>query len=231
MPIMFFSPSYLAIMLIGAVVMGWAQWRVRSAYGRFSKVSSRSGLTGAQVARRLLDADRLFDVSIERTSGKLDDHYDPRERVLRLSPDVHDGNSLASIGVAAHEMGHALQHAEGYAPLSFRQAFYPVASFSSRSWPTLLMIGFILGVSPLGKGLLIAAAVALGIYSIFALVTLPVEFNASRRALVLLEGSGTLNGEELDGARKVLSAAGLTYVASAFQTLLTLFYVLSRARN
>lgn len=218
-------------MLLGAIAMGWAQWRVHSAYGKYSKVASRRGLTGAQVARNLLDADRLFDVAIERTTGKLDDHYDPRERVLRLSPGVHDGTSLASIGVAAHEMGHALQHAEGYAPLNFRQAFFPVAAFSSRAWTWLLMLGFFMAASPLGQGLYIAAAVALGIYTIFSLVTLPVEFDASRRALLLLEGSQTLDSQELVGARQVLSAAGLTYVASAFQTVLTLLYVISRARN
>ena len=125
----FFSPSYLVITLIGMVAMGWAQWRVHSAYKKYSKIGARTGMTGAQVARQLLDSDRLFDVSIEKTSGKLDDHYDPQARVLRLSEGVHDGSSLASIGVAAHEMGHALQHAEGYAPLSFRQAFFPGRRF------------------------------------------------------------------------------------------------------
>jgi hypothetical protein len=227
----FFSPSYLVVMLVGMVVMGWAQWRVHSAYGKYSKVRARKGLTGAQVARQLLDSDRLFDVSIEKTSGKLDDHYDPQARVLRLSAGVHDGDSLASIGVAAHEMGHALQHAEGYAPLSFRQAFFPIAAFSSRAWSTLLLFGIILGVTPLGRGLLIAAAILLAIYAVFALVTLPVEYDASRRALLLLEGSQALDGEEIEGARKVLSAAGLTYVASAFQTVLMLVYVVSRARQ
>ena len=131
---MFFDPLYMVIMLVGMALMGWAQFRVRSNYKRYLKVPARSGLTGAQVARRLLDADQLQDVFIERIKGELSDHYDPRERVLRLSEAVHDGNSLASIGVAAHEMGHALQHAEGYGPLSFRQAFLPVASFSSRAW-------------------------------------------------------------------------------------------------
>ncbi len=231
MPIFFLGPGYMLVMLAGGLVMAWAQWRVRSAFKRYSNVPSGAGLTGAQVARRLLDAERLFDVQIERTSGRLDDHYDPRGKVLRLSESVHDGSSLASIGVAAHEMGHALQHAEGYAPLSFRQAFYPVAAFSSRSWSVLLMIGLIVGFSPLGKGLLIAAAIAMSLYTIFALVTLPVEFDASRRALLLLESSRNLNEEELVGARKVLSAAGLTYVASAFQTVLTLMYVVMRTRQ
>ena len=230
MPI--FDPLYFLVMLPGLAFMLWAQWRVRSNYGRYSKVASRLGLTGAQVARRLLDQQGLQDVAIERIGGQLSDHYDPRQRVLRLSGEVHDGNSLASVGVAAHEMGHAVQHAVGYAPLNFRQAFYPVAAFASGAWTWLFFLGLILGVAtPLGRGLMLFAIVALALYVVFALVTLPVEYDASRRALVLLESSHTLDADELQGAGKVLSAAGLTYVASAVQALLTLLYLLMRSRE
>ncbi len=231
MPFLFLSPPLLLITLLGAALMGWAQWRVSSAYGRWSKVRSRRGLSGAAAARMLLDADRLFDVAIERTKGRLDDHYDPRERVLRLSPAVYDGTSLASLGVAAHEAGHALQHAEGYAPLSFRQAFFPVAAFASRVWTTLFILGIVLAASAMGKVFLVASIVALSLYTLFTLVTLPVEFDASRRALVLLEGSGVLQQDEVEGARRVLSAAGLTYAASAFTSVMTLLYLLLRVRE
>jgi Zn-dependent membrane protease YugP len=227
---LFFSPLYLALMLPGMAFMLWAQFRVQSAFKRYSAVPSRSGLTGAQVARRLLDADRLQDVGIERIPGKLSDHYDPKHRVLRLSEAVHDGTSLASLGVAAHEMGHALQHAEAYGPLSTRQAFLPVAGFASRAWMWLFIIGAVMGATPLGNGLQIAAILALCCYAAFALITLPVEFDASRRALVQLESSRTLDAEELQGAGKVLSAAGLTYVASAAQALLMVLYLVLQRR-
>ncbi len=229
---LFMTPLYLALMLPGMAFMLWAQYRVHSAYGRYSKVPSRSRLTGAQVARRLLDADGLNDVTIERIGGRLSDHYDPRKKVLRLSTEVHDGSSLAAIGIAAHELGHAVQHAVGYAPLNFRQAFYPVAAFASGAWSWLFILGVMLGMaSPLGQGLMTLALVALCCYALFALVTLPVEYDASRRALLLLEGSRTLETDELQGAGKVLSAAGLTYVASALQAVLTVVYLLMRSRD
>ena len=228
---LFFDPLYMVIMLVGMAFMGWAQYRVRSSYNRFSKVPARSGLTGAQVARRLLDADNLQDVGIERIPGELSDHYDPQHKVLRLSENVHDGTSLASIGVAAHEMGHALQHAQGYGPLQFRAAFLPIASFSSRAWTWLFFASILMGVTPMGKGFMLAAIVCLSLYALFGLVTLPVEFDASRRAILLLEGSRTLQGEEVDGAERVLKAAGLTYVASAFQALLMVLYLVLRSRD
>jgi Zn-dependent membrane protease YugP len=209
----------------------WAQAKTRSAYAKYSRVSARGRLTGAQVARRLLDADRLNDVSIERIEGELTDHYDPRARVLRLSSTVHDGTSLASIGIAAHEMGHAMQDADAYTPLVWRQAFYPVASFASRAWVWLFMISIFMAAGPMGRGLMFGAVMCLALYALFSIITLPVEFDASRRAMAILETSRTLDSEELVGARKVLGAAALTYVASAVQAVLMVVWLLLRAQR
>ena len=226
---MIFDPLYLILIAPVFVFALWASAKTKSTFTKFSKVGSRVGLTGAQVARKLLDADRLTDVTIERIPGQLSDHYDPKTRVLRLSESVHDGTSLAAIGVAAHEMGHAMQHADAYKPLVFRQAFYPVAAFSSSAWVWLFLGGMFL---PSLRGpLMIAAIVALSLYAFFALVTLPVEYDASNRALAILEGSGTLSSEEIGGASKVLRAAGLTYVASAAMALMQVLYLVMRARE
>jgi hypothetical protein len=219
---------YLMIMAPCWLFALWAQARTKSAYARFSKVAARRNLSGAQIARQLLDQDRLGDVQIERIPGQLTDHYDPRTRVLRLSEGVHDSTSIAAIGVAAHEMGHAMQHADAYRPLVYRQALYPVASFASRSW-IYLIIGSMF-MPTLGPQLMLLALIMMGAYALFALVTLPVEFDASRRALVTLEASRTLEVEELDGARKVLNAAALTYVASAAQAVMIVIYMLMSRR-
>jgi Zn-dependent membrane protease YugP len=229
---MYFDPLYLLIVGPAILFAFWASARTKSAYHRYSRISARSRLTGAQVARRLLDADRLTDVAIERVAGELTDHYDPRDKTLRLSGPVHDGTSLAAIGIAAHEMGHAIQHADAYKPLVARQAFVPVATIASRSWPWLAVLGFVLAANPLlGRGLMLAAIVCLSLYALFALLTLPVEFDASRRALLILEGSRTLDAEELQGARKVLSAAALTYVASAVQAVLMVVWLVLRSQR
>jgi Zn-dependent membrane protease YugP len=228
---MFFDPLYL--LLVGPMVLFalWASMRTQSTYAKFARVASRTRMTGAQVARKLLDTDRLQEVAIEKVPGKLTDHYDPRTRVLRLSEPVHDSQSIAAIGVAAHEMGHAMQHSDAYKPLVFRQAFYPVASFASRAWVWLLMISFFLAGSNAQGMLLMAAVICLSLYAVFALVTLPVEFDASRRALFVLESSRTLDAEELAGAKKVLDAAALTYVASAAQAVMMVVWLLLRSRN
>ena len=222
---------WLALVLVPMLFALWAQYRTQSTFKKYSQVGSRSGLTGAQAARRLLDLDRLNDVPIERIGGTLTDHYDPRARALRLSEPVHDSASLAAVGVAAHEMGHALQHAEGYQPLMFRQAFYPTAALASKAWIWLLIAAMVLRFSPAAGPLFVAAMICLGAYALFALVTLPVEFDASRRAMLLLESSHTLTDDELVGSRAVLNAAAMTYVASAAQALgLLAYYALGSRR-
>jgi Zn-dependent membrane protease YugP len=199
---------------------------VKSSFSKYGKIGNRRGITGAEAARRILDSSGLSAVRIEPAQGRgLSDHYDPRTKVLRLSPDVYGKASLASVGVAAHEAGHALQDSRGYAPLKIRSALVPAAQLgSSLAWP-LLFLGMFLGVMGMVKlGVIFFSGAVL-----FQIVTLPVEFNASARAMQALEGVGILSGEELSGARKVLSAAALTYVAAAVTAVLQLFYFLLRS--
>ena len=227
----YFDPLYLLIVGPGLLFALWASYRTKSAYAKYSRVGTGSRLSGAQAARKLLDAEGLRDVAIERVPGELTDHYDPRSRVLRLSEGVHDSQSISAIGIAAHEMGHAIQHAASYRPLVFRQGFFPVASFASKAWMILFIIGAVMAASPMGRTLMLAAAACLALYAVFALATLPVEFDASRRALLVLEASRTLDGEELQGARSVLGAAALTYVASAVQAVLMVVWLFLRAQD
>ena len=228
---MFFDPLYLIVVGPAMLFAVWAQYRTMSAYNRYSRIGTHARLTGAQAARRLLDADGLRDVKIERIGGQLTDHYDPRDRTLRLSEGVHDGQSIAAIGIAAHEMGHAIQHAAAYRPLVMRQGIYPVASFASKAWMWLFIAGVFMAAGPMGKTMMLAAVACLSLYALFALVTLPVEFDASKRALLTLETSRTLDGEELAGARRVLGAAALTYVASAVQAVLMVVWLLLRSQE
>jgi len=217
----FFFDSTM-ILLIPAVILGfYAQMRIRSTYARYSRFRSRSGWTGAEIARRMLDASGLRDVDIEVVGGRLSDHYDPKKRVLRLSEGVYYSDSVAALGVAAHETGHALQHGHGYLPLSLRSNFVPVASFgSSLAWP-LFFIGFFFSASGLSflmdLGIVFFSAAVL-----FHVVTLPVEFNASRRALAILGGQGYLTEGETKAAGKVLHAAAWTYVAAATMAVMQL---------
>lgn len=216
----FFDPYYLIFALPGLLLGLWAQARVRGAFNKYSQVRTARNVTGAQVARALLDEQGLQDVVIEETQGFLSDHYDPRTRVLRLSPDVYRTPSVAAAGVAAHEMGHALQHAAGYAPLQLRSAIVPVAQFGSSLAPILFIIGFLLNFTTLAwAGVILFAGAVL-----FTLVTLPVEFDASKRAKALLTSSGIMVGEEIRGVDKVLDAAALTYVAAAVAAIGQLLY-------
>ncbi len=226
---MFFSPTYLLFMLPVIVFSFWAQSRVRGAYAKYSKVPVSSGLPGAQAARRLLQSVGLADVEIERTEGRrqLGDHYDPRDRTLRLSEGVHDDDSIAALAIAAHEAGHAIQDQVRYPFLALRTNFVPAANIGSRLGGLLLMGGLLLVMfsrSPFG---LTIAWIGLALYAlafIFTIITLPVEFDASRRALRLLQTSGMLNEVELGGAKKVLDAAALTYVAAMATALMSLLY-------
>jgi Zn-dependent membrane protease YugP len=219
------DPLYFLLVGPALLLSLAAQMRVRSAFRRFSRVATRRGMSGAEAAALILRSFGLSQVRIERGRGFLSDHYDPGARRLRLSPDVFDGRSIASIGVAAHEAGHALQHARGYVPLQLRTALVPAAQIGSwLAWP-MLLLGLLMGAFALVKlGILFFAAAVL-----FQLVTLPVEFDASRRAVAVLGQQGILSGPELEGTRKVLSAAAMTYVAAAAGAVLQLLYFLLRA--
>jgi len=216
----YFNPLYLVFSLPALLLALIAQWRVQAAINKCSRVYTGRGATGARVARAILDGYGLQHVAVERTSGFLGDHYDPLSRTLRLSPEVHDTPSVAAVGIAAHETGHALQHAEGYWPLQARSAIVPVVQFGSYLGPLVFLLGFLLNFTGLAwAGVFLFAGVA-----VFALITLPVEFDASRRAKELLASQGYAWGEELTGVSRVLDAAALTYVAGLAQALSTLLY-------
>ena len=218
----------LLIVLPGFLLATWAQMRVRSSYQQGTLQLLRPMMTGGNVARRILDSNGLSDVSIEVVQGELSDHYDPRARVLRLSSAVYHGNNVAAVGVAAHEAGHALQHKKSYAPLWLRMALVPVCNISSRLAMPLFLIGLIFAYTApvMGEWLMFLGIAAYSLAVVFQLVTLPVEFNASRRAMRCLAGSGTMNDEELRGARRVLSAAAMTYVAALAVGLLCILRLL-----
>ncbi len=222
-----FFYDWTYILLIPALILSmWAQFRVSSTFSRFSKVRASSGMTATQMAEQLLHAEGVYDVSVERTRGNLTDHYDPKNMVLRLSDSTANSTSVAALGVAAHEAGHVLQHRDGYAPLMLRTAAVPVVNIGSNlSWP-LFLVGLIFSWEPL----LYAGIALFALAVLFAIITLPVEFNASKRALAALEANGYLQpGEEMRGAKKVLSAAAMTYVASAFMAIMQLLRLLAIA--
>jgi uncharacterized protein len=231
-PIGYGNFSLYLLFALPALLLGmWAQFKVKSAFSRFSKVRSTVGLTGAEIARRMLDMSGLYNVRVEQVNGFLSDHYDPTKRVLRLSPHVYQGNSLAAAGVAAHEAGHALQHQDAYLPMQIRSAIVPTVQIGSWLGPIIFMLGmFMLGETVAWIGLILFAATA-----VFAIVTLPVEFNASRRAKTWLADSGVLYNNELPAINSVLDAAALTYVAAAVQAVSTVLYYLfilsGRRRN
>jgi len=221
---MFFDPLWFVFALPGIVLSLWAQSRVKGAFNKYSKVQTLRNVTGSQVARALLDAQGLYDVEIEETQGFLSDHYDPRSKVLRLSPQVYRAPSIAAAGVAAHEMGHAIQDSGGYFPLQIRSALVPAAQFGSSLGTWIIFGGIILNFSTLAwVGVILFAAGVL-----FSLITLPVEFDASRRAKKLLAGNGVLIGDEINGVDKVLDAAALTYVAAAVAAIGQLLYFVFR---
>jgi len=215
---MYFDWTYLLV-LIGMGLSLLASAKVKSTYAKYEKVRSLSGLTGAQTAERILHANGIYDVSIEHISGNLTDHYDPGNKVLRLSDSVYGSSSVAAVGVAAHECGHAIQHSKSYAPLSIRTAIVPAANIGAAvSWP-LILVGLMLGTR--SASFFITAGILLFSLSVlFQIVTLPVEFNASSRAVRALSDMGILYGDEVKSTRKVLSAAALTYVAAAAASIL-----------
>ena len=214
----YFDPTYILI-IIAAIISLIAQWRVNSAFSKYSRVASMSGMTGAQAARMILQSNGINDVSVQRISGKLTDHYNPSTKVLNLSESVYGSTSVAAIGVAAHECGHAIQHARGYFPLSLRTALVPVANIGSQlSW-VFIIVGAILSFN---QTLITIGIIMFSAAVLFQIVTLPVEFNASARALEQLESNGILYRDEVSQTRKVLSAAALTYVAAAATAILQL---------
>lgn len=223
MPI-FFGPSFL-ILVPAIILAAYAQWKVRSTYARYAKVGVYSRVTARDAARRILESAMITDVAIEASKQQLSDHYDPRKRVLRLS--APDSSSVAAIGIAAHEAGHAMQHAQGYAFLSLRTTIVPIARFGSQLAFPLFFIGIFASM----PALVTAGIVAFSAAVLFTLITLPVEFDASRRAIVALRGSGIVSEEELGGAKEVLFAAALTYVAAAAMAALQLLMLLSAGRR
>ncbi len=219
----YFDPIFFLFALPPLILGLWAQVRVKSSFNKYAKVRSASGVTGAQAARRILDDNGLQHIGVERVSGFLADHYDPRAKMLRLSPQVYEGPTLAAVGVAAHETGHALQDRDSYSMLRLRSAMVPTVQIGSRLGPIIFMVGLFLssafGNSIAWLGLIIFAASAL-----FAIVTLPVEFDATRRAKSILVTDRILVPQEMQGVNAVLDAAALTYVAAALQAIMQLFY-------
>ena len=223
----YWDPLYFLFVIPPLILGLYAQFKVKSAFGKYSKVMTTRGMTGAQVAQSILRANGLFDVTVEQTQGLLSDHYDPRHRRLRLSPNVYGTASVAAAGVAAHETGHALQHSQGYAPLQLRSALVPAVQFSSWLGPILFIIGFLMMrwiEGDFGFYVALGGLVFFGLAALFAVITLPVEFDASNRAKRLLISQNIIFPQEMGGVNAVLSAAALTYVAAAIQAISTLLY-------
>ncbi|MBQ8597781.1 MAG: zinc metallopeptidase [Lachnospiraceae bacterium] len=224
---MYFDWTYILV-VVGALLCTWANSRVSSTYSKYVKVRAASGMTGAEAAERILRNSGIHDVQIQHVSGNLTDHYDPSSKVLRLSDSVYDSRSVAAIGVAAHECGHALQHKEGYGPLKLRSMLVPAANLGSKLGLPLVLLGLALGFAfelP-GGGYFSLAQIGVWVFSLavlFQVVTLPVEFNASSRALKMLQSYGIMREDEVDDCKNVLGAAALTYVAAAASSILQLF--------
>ncbi len=224
---MYFDTGYLIYVLPAIIIAMIAQSRVTSTFSKYSKVINHRGITGAQVAQKILDLYGIYDVAIERVSGNLTDHFDPRTKVIRLSDGVYSSTSVAALGVAAHETGHAIQHNKGYLPIKMRNAVLPVANLGSTLAFPLVILGIIMSFDTLiNFGIILFSAVVL-----FQIVTLPVEFNASRRAVAVMEEQYILTDDELKGAKNVLSAAAMTYVAATIVALANLIRLLGLARR
>lgn len=220
-----FDPLYLVFLLPGMIFSMWASFRVKSTFSEYSRVGSRRGLSGAEAARQLIAARGVPGVHVEETPGFLSDHYDPGARVLRLSPDVFHGRSLAALGVAAHEAGHAIQHARDYTPMKLRSAIVKPAMIGSNLSNVLMFAGFAIHAT----GLVWLGIIGFSVGVLFTLITLPVEFDASRRAVVALEELGIIDESEVNGAGAVLRAAAMTYVAAAITAVMQLLYFLLRS--
>jgi len=227
---MIWNLNYLLFMLPAMLIGLWAQFKLTSAYGKYSRVGLNSGVSGAEAAREILDRAGLSNVPVSEIGGHLSDHYDPTKRALCLSSENFHGRSIAAVGVAAHEAGHALQHQAAYAPLNLRMTLVPVTQFASYAWIGIIVLGMFLGGALFAKLIWVAIAI-FSIMMVFQLVTLPVEFDASKRAKEQLLRLGIVRAEESDGVNKVLGAAALTYVAALVSSVMQLLYFLSMARN
>jgi len=231
MPFFLLDPTYLVLTGIGLAITLWAQYRVKSRFAQYSRVGLRAGLSGAEAAAAVCRAAGVSGVRIERHEGFLSDHYDPREKALRLSPAVYEGRSVASVAVAAHEAGHSIQDAQRYPLLGFRSSVVPVASLGSRLWALPFIAGmFFAGAG--GKTLMMLGVILFALVVLFQLVTLPVEFDASRRAKAVLAQTGIVQTqEEAKGVSGVLDAAAMTYVAAALSGVLQLLYLVMRTQQ
>ena len=222
-----FDPLYLFLVIPTLIFSMWAQYRVTSSFKKYSMKYTRSGITGAEAAREVLRRAGINNVQIERVKGNLSDHFDPRTNVIRLSENVYDTPSVAAVGVAAHEAGHAVQYANAYAPMKLRAAIIPVTNIGSKLSIPLVILGIALGMT----GLINIGIILFGAVVVFQLITLPVEFNASRRAVAVLGESGILTGDELPASKKVLSAAALTYVGALAVSLAQLIRLIDMSRR
>lgn len=224
---MIFDPVYFIFLAPALALSFWASWRVKRNFNKYSKIGTARGITGAQAASEVLRDSGITDVQVVRARGFLSDHYNPTNKTLALSDSVYDSNSIAAVGVAAHEAGHAIQHAQHYAPLWIRSLLVPTANIGSSVGYMVMLFGLILG----SNNMILVGAVLFGAVLLFQIVTLPVEFDASHRAKKLLVNRGIIMERERVGVDKVLNAAAMTYVAAAITTLLTLLYFLMRARD
>lgn len=218
--IFIFRDYTLFLIIPGFIMVLWAQLNIQRTFNRWKQVGTN--FTGLQMAKLILEENGIDDVSIEHVAGELTDHYDPSSKILRLSDSTYDSNSVAAVAIAAHEVGHAIQHNRLYTPLIARNNFAPIAQFASKTWVFVLFAGYFFGL----PYLLEIGIICYGVFFLFSVVTLPVEFDASKRAVVALEQEGSLSPEELDGSRKVLNAAAMTYVAGAVMSLLQLLRLL-----
>ncbi|MFR1178994.1 MAG: zinc metallopeptidase [Bacilli bacterium] len=225
----YFDYSYFLFMLPALILSLYAQIKVNSTFAKYSKIKNSNGLTGSEAAYKVLTQNGVTNVAVEHISGNLSDHFDPQTNIIRLSDSVYSSNSVAAVGVAAHEAGHAVQYANNYAPMKFRRVLVPITNIGSTLSIPLIFIGLLL---PIQYDFIVNIGIALFSFAVlFQLVTLPVEFDASRRAITTLEQSGTLYDEELIGAKKVLSAAAMTYLAATFSAVMSLFRLILIAGN
>lgn len=227
MPFLYFDPVYIYVVMPFVVLAMIASARVKTTFNKYSEQRSRNNITGEEAAKRVLAANGLYNVRVERVSGKLTDHYDPKANVIRLSQSVFDSTSTAAIGVACHEAGHAVQYAQGYGPIKLRAAIIPITNIGSTlAFPLVILGIFLTSISQVYINVALAGIACFALSTVFQLITLPVEFNASRRALAFVDSSGMLTEEEQKGAKKVLTAAAMTYVAALAVSLAQLFRLL-----